>query len=381
MKKFYMILAAIAALTLTAHAQNAGTINVGDFDNADTFYNGSFFDMAPTNFYLAHTGAQLIYTPDLLTDMDGKENVQITGLKFKFNNQGAWEEIYRDMKVYLEETDATEFAVVEGVKQFFTFADPILETSVGYDMIDFFGEDQVIDIQFKTPFTFTPGKSLLVTIVFDAQDDDNCTMGSDYAPFYTTGIGGKGMTYTDNWSSFIDYATGNDFPDATAMLGCGTNVDLPVTLIEYTYEEATTPVEPTEKTGAPTFRGYTEDGIHGYFVEIIPTEPSVIYYRMIYPDGTESEWAEYEEILSFEGDGKYRVEAYAVADGKLPSEQIAYEFVVAPVTGIEEMMSGKQVAGVRYFNMAGQEMREANGLTIVVTTYTDGTTSAVKVVK
>ena len=32
-------------------------------------------------------------------------------------------------------------------------------------------------------------------------------------------------------------------------------------------------------------------------------------------------------------------------------------------------------------DMAGQEMTEANGLTIMVTTYTDGTTSAVKVVK
>ena len=152
-------------------------------------------------------------------------------------------------------------------------------------------------------------------------------------------------------------------------------------LTDDNYVPPTPPVDPEVKTGAPTFQGFTEDGIHGYFVEIIPTEESVIYYRIIYPDGTVTEWAEYEEILSFEGDGKYRVEAYAVADGKLPSEEIAYEFVVAPITGVEEMMSGKEVAGVRYFNLAGQEMREANGLTIVVTTYTDGTTSAVKVVK
>ncbi len=140
-------------------------------------------------------------------------------------------------------------------------------------------------------------------------------------------------------------------------------------------------VEPTEKTGAPTFHGYTEDGIHAYFVEIIPTEPSVIYYRVQYPDGSWTEWAEYENILSFTGDGKYRVEAYAVAAGKLKSEDIAYEFVVAPMTGIEEMNADKQVAGVRYFNMAGQEMQQAEGLTIVVTTYTDGSTSAVKVIK
>ncbi len=154
----------------------------------------------------------------------------------------------------------------------------------------------------------------------------------------------------------------------------------------FTYESGDVPpVEPTEKTGAPVFNGYTTDGIHAYFVEILPTdEGSVIYYRVLYPGEEDyTEWAVYEEILSFEGDGKHRVEAYAVAPNKLPSEQIAYEFVVEPepLTGISEMMNGKTVAGVRYFNLAGQEVTEANGLTIVVTTYTDGTTSAVKVMK
>ena len=157
------------------------------------------------------------------------------------------------------------------------------------------------------------------------------------------------------------------------------------TVLFTTLAEDVPPVEPTEKTGAPVFNGYTTDGIHAYFVEILPTdEGSVIYYRVLYPGEEEyTEWAVYEEILSFEGDGKHRVEAYAVAPGKLPSEQIAYEFVVEPepLTGISEMMNGKTVAGVRYFNLAGQEVTEANGLTIVVTTYTDGTTSAVKVMK
>ena len=142
-----------------------------------------------------------------------------------------------------------------------------------------------------------------------------------------------------------------------------------------------TPVDPTEMTGSPTFNGYTEDGIYAYFVEIIPTEPSTIYYRVQYPDGTWTEWAEYTEILSFNSEGKYRVEAYAVAPGKLRSYDIAYEFVLSKMTGILEVADGKQVANVRYFNLAGQEMQQANGMTIVVTTYTDGTTSAVKVVK
>ncbi len=53
----------------------------------------------------------------------------------------------------------------------------------------------------------------------------------------------------------------------------------------------------------------------------------------------------------------------------------------AGFTGLDEVNGGKTVAGVRYFNMAGQEMSEANGICIAVTTYTDGTTSAVKVMK
>ncbi len=51
--------------------------------------------------------------------------------------------------------------------------------------------------------------------------------------------------------------------------------------------------------------------------------------------------------------------------------------------GIEELVNDteKVVANVRYFNIMGQEMKEANGLTIVVTTYTDGSSNAVKVMK
>ena len=219
-------------------------------------------------------------------------------------------------------------------------------------------------------------------MVYDALDDDNCTPGSDYAPFYTSGIRNKAMTYTNNWNSFIDYAWSLDFPNATATLGCGTNVELPVTKIGYNYEDGDpTPPDPEVMTAAPTFNGYTTDGIHAYFVEINETEPSTIYYRVQFPDGEWTEWAEYEEILSFTGNGKYRVEAYAIAPGKAKSYEIAYEFVVSPFTGISEMNADKAVANVRYFNMAGQEMQQANGMTIVVTTYTDGSTSTAKVVK
>ena len=229
-----MILAAIAAFAISAQAQTAGTIIVGDWEDASP-YNGSYFDMAPTNFYLAHTGTQMIYTPDLLSDLDGKQGVRITGLKFKFHNE-TFEEIVRNTKVYLQEIDATEFALNDdGIKQFFEFGELISEDRLDIELVEYYGED--CTIEFPVDFEFTPGKSLLVTIVFDAEDDDNCTSGSDYAPFYTSGIGGKAMVYTNNNSSFLEYAQSSNWPNSTASLGCGTNVELPVTEISYTYEE------------------------------------------------------------------------------------------------------------------------------------------------
>ncbi len=235
MKKF-LSLFFVAVLAMSAQAQFLSWIEVGDYYNPTEVYDGSYFDMAPTNFYLAHTGAQMIYTPDLLPGMEGKDGVKIKYLNFKFYNE-TFEEIVRNAKVYLQEIDATEFAVNEdGVKQFFPLGELVAEGRYDLELLESYGEDQVLAMEMEADFPFTLGKSLVVTIVFDAEDDDNCTMGSSYAPFYTSGIRGKAMTYTDNWVSFVDYAMGSSFPNATAMLGCGTNVDLPVTEIGYTYE-------------------------------------------------------------------------------------------------------------------------------------------------
>lgn len=149
----------------------------------------------------------------------------------------------------------------------------------------------------------------------------------------------------------------------------------------FTYEGNYNPPLPTEKTGAPVFHVYTIDG---YFVEIQEAVPSTIYYRTkCGQDGEFTDWTVYEDILSFTQEGWYYIEAYAVADGMLPSDPTACVFTVSfdPNSGLNEMATSKQVASVRYYNMTGQEMQQADGLTIVVTTFADGSTSAVKVVK
>ena len=242
MKRKILLLMIAVVTSLTMTAQQTGSIKVGDYDNPTQVYNDSYFDMAPTNFYVAHTGVQMIYTPDLLADMNGKQDVKINSLSFKFYCDTE-EEIVRDVKIYLQEIDATEFAVNDGVKQFFNFSNAVVESQVDIKFSDYKNEDVTLEFDIPDGFAFTPGKSLLVTIVFDAENDDNCTMGSDYAPFYSTGIRGKVMTYTNNWNSFVDYAKSTDFPNATASLGCGTNVELPVTEIGYSYTPV--PANPT----------------------------------------------------------------------------------------------------------------------------------------
>ena len=64
----------------------------------------------------------------------------------------------------------------------------------------------------------------------------------------------------------------------------------------------------------------------------------------------------------------------------LQGEMYAY-VAQAGFTGVNDINAGKTVANVRYYNVTGQEMAQPAGMTIQVTTYTDGTTSAVKVVK
>ena len=87
------------------------------------------------------------------------------------------------------------------------------------------------------------------------------------------------------------------------------------------------------------------------------------------------------EAVPVEGNGSHTVTAYVVVNGEVTPIAEKVITVNNDYTGVNEIANGKAVAGVRYFNMAGQEMTEANGVTIVVTTYTDGTTSAVKVMK
>ena len=110
-------------------------------------------------------------------------------------------------------------------------------------------------------------------------------------------------------------------------------------------------------------------------------EDAVIWYSYQYENGEWSNWAIYDGPIEFVDNGHYNIHAFAVADGKDVSETAEAEVIVSNCTAVNEINGEKAIAGVRYFNVAGQEMAKPEGMTIIVTTYTDGTTSTVKVMK
>ena len=145
--------------------------------------------------------------------------------------------------------------------------------------------------------------------------------------------------------------------------------------------------QPTERCLAPN-SGYEITGYEKATVTITNREPGATVVYEVYCDGVLVDSGEFTgDSYSFDvtGAGSYVISAVATLPGKLDSFDGGVFFTImeneTPPTGINELVNGKQIAGVRYFNALGQEMQSANGMTIVVTTYTDGTTSTAKVVK
>ena len=68
-------------------------------------------------------------------------------------------------------------------------------------------------------------------------------------------------------------------------------------------------------------------------------------------------------------------------DGVTNKSDIVYLDVYDHPSAVNELNDGKAVADVRYYNLSGQQIEQPSGLTIKVTTYSDGTTTATKVIK
>jgi len=132
-----------------------------------------------------------------------------------------------------------------------------------------------------------------------------------------------------------------------------------------------------DKTLAPTIYVQPINENVSYLVTILPNEDgSKIYYRI-----NGGEWKPYTNELVFSTPGEYTIEAYAIVDGKDRSDLDRAYFSIGNSTDVNSIVNHKSIDNVRYYNLAGQQTSGINGATIVVTTYTDGTTITTKVLK
>ena len=107
-------------------------------------------------------------------------------------------------------------------------------------------------------------------------------------------------------------------------------------------------------------------------------------YQMVDEDGNEIQPTEENLFTCLDHTKTYYIYAGGKARGSFKFEDIYADInlVIDNKTAVEEIDVNKTVAGVVYYNLAGQQSTQpVNGVNIVVTTYTDGSTTTAKVIK
>lgn len=330
MKKIFTLIA-VAVMALAAQAEVL-TICDGTEENGNVPISGFNYD-------LRYTTSQMIYPAEKLTEM---LNGKITEVKFYATAgfQLGTNTIQLSF-LQLQQDNFSNGAKVDGAIVVATGTTPPGETELVFTLnepYEYTGDNLLIETYLVTAGTFHTTKWY--------------GMNTGYASGY--------YEYKFNWSDPFPY-TENFLPKVT-----------------FTYEPAA-PVQ-TDTPSHVTWTGINGD--HTQYVDFLAAEESCeLQYRYKYNDGEWTDWMPYDATLSFKVDGVYVVECRAKAPDKEWSEADSVTFEITPRTAVNEFNTERSVSAVRYFNAAGQEMSQPNGLTIVVTTFTDGTTTAVKVIK
>ncbi len=384
MKKFFTLIA-VAAMAFAAQA-NELTIGAGL----------SYASTSPICGLMADTEgtmSQTIYPAEMISEMQGGKITSVTfyTLADYYNGYSSDENDYisfEDATIQLAFLETDEMGFTEKVAK--VGATPVATTVPEY------GETTMTFI-LDEPFEYT-GKNLLVEcMVIEAGE-----WGQTY--FYGSAVEDYSCTYYWFDDEEYEFHEGiNAFlPKVTFTYEAGevTPTDPSIILMLVDQEGNEVPVELAKGADGDYTTTYTfEYNPWGAFVwdpalteeENEANRPNVPFYFLINGVRYGADEAMRETVLGYAMQNPLEAEAegfYCVPVGYSYTLGVALKdggyYVYAAVskkTGVDEINSEKAVAGVRYFNMAGQEMQEANGVTIVVTTYTDGTTSAVKVMK
>ncbi len=330
MKKVFTLFA-LAAMALAAQA-NVMTVCDGTETNGNAPISGFNYD-------LRNTMTQMIYPADMLT---GMVNGEITEVRF-----------YATAGFDLGQNNI-QLSFMQVDQDGFDEATPVTGTAAVAYGSTITGETELV-FTLDQPYQYTGGNLLIETLLLSPgkfKTTNFYGIITDYAATY--------YQYQFNW--------GTPFPHVESFLP----------KVTFTFEGAA-PVA-TQAPGVETWTGV--DGDHTYYVQYTaPEDDCEMEYRYQFNDEDWTQWMPYDDVLAFTEDGNYVVECRAQAPGKEWSEPAEAKFAVTPRTALDEINGGKTVATVRYFNVAGQQLQQPQGLTIQVTTYSDGTITTAKVLK
>ena len=286
MKKLNCILTLLLlAMGLTRAMADDQTLSLGNYEevvagdwNEDQCYQGSWWMIAPTQFYVKHTGSQFIYTKEQLAQMAGKE---VKGMSFVFYNQSSFSAIPRTINVWVKEIDDDAFAYNDEKKAYAYFdyndAEKVLtDYAFDTDFVDYYCLNGELNLAFDKAFAYSGDKNLLVTITFDG--DETAETSSDIEFYYNTDAENMAMSTNSDNVTFADYHESEDWPYAK---GSGYTVShatqLAQPLTQFTYQEAAKPeVKPAELSGTVSCDGEPQEGA---VVKLTATDDSKLVYK------------------------------------------------------------------------------------------------------
>jgi hypothetical protein len=373
MKKFFTLIA-VAVMALAAQAEVL-TVCDGTDENSNVPISGFNYD-------LKNTTSQMIYPADMLTDMVGGK---ITEVKFYATAGFALGQNTIQLSFLpVEQNGFEDESIVEGAVAVANGSTVPGETELVFTLDE--------------PYEYTGGNLLIETLLTAA------------GTFHTTKWYGVSTDYPAGYYQY-QFVWSSPFPDVENFLP----------KVDFTYEPAATPEPPTpaedvvlvivdQDNVEHTFNltkgedgdfsttvtlGYVPFGQFYWdpalsYAENDANRPAVPFYFLIDGKRYGAEGMR-ETVLGFamqnpldsELDGFYTVPvgfSYTLGVAFKDGAYYVYAAVSTP-TAVDELNANKAVASQRYFNVAGQEMKEANGITIVVTTYSDGTISTAKMMK
>ena len=342
MKKLNCILTLLLlAMGLTRAMADDQTLSLGNYEevvagdwNEDQCYQGSWWMIAPTQFYVKHTGSQFIYTKEQLAQMAGKE---VKGMSFVFYNQSSFSAIPRTINVWVKEIDDDAFAYNDEKKAYayFDFDDAekvLTDYAFDTDFVDYYCQNGELNLAFDKAFAYSGDKNLLVTITFDG--DETAETSSDIEFYYNTDAENMAMSTNSDNVTFADYHESEDWPYAK---GAGYTVShatqLAQPLTQFTYQEAAKPeVKPAELSGIVSCDG---EPIMGATVTLtsgetkyeVTSDAEGKYTLNIEAENVDKEYSLTAKAAGYED---YTIDHYTFASGETKTQDITMRKIVYP---------------------------------------------------